>query len=113
MTHTIQARALALALEQESPPLLIDVLPAVSHARRRIPAAVNESAYSEGFEERVLARAGDQARPLVVHCWSASCNAAEQARGRLVVAGFQQVEVLEGGLDAWVAAGLPIEGAEA
>jgi len=85
----------------------------VSHARRRIPAAVNESAYSEGFEERVLARAGDLAHPLVVHCWSASCNAAEQARGRLVEAGFQQVEVLEGGLDAWVAAGLPIEGSEA
>ena len=113
MSHTIQARALALALEQEPPPLLIDVLPAVSHARRRIPAAVNESAYSEGFEERVLARAGDHARPLVVHCWSTSCTAAEQARGRLVEAGFRQVEVLEGGLDSWVAAGLPIEGSEA
>ena len=113
MTHTIQARALALALEQELSPLLIDVLPAVSHTRRRIPEAINESAYSEGFEERVLARAGDHARPLVVHCWSASCNAAEQARGRLVEAGFRQVEVLEGGLDAWVAAGLPIEGSEA
>lgn len=49
----------------------------------------------------------DQAEACVIVCRSG--KRAEQARRKLADAGCENVRVLEGGVDAWVAAGLPVE----
>jgi 3-mercaptopyruvate sulfurtransferase SseA len=45
----------------------------------------------------------------VVYCWSATCNAATKAAGRLSALGIQVKEMI-GGLDAWIREGYPVEG---
>lgn len=52
----------------------------------------------------------DQDRPVVLMCRSGKRSA--QARSILAGAGFAQVSELEGGVQAWQQAGLPLEAAE-
>ena len=49
----------------------------------------------------------DQSRPVVLICRSG--NRAAQARDRLARLGFDNLACVEGGLEAWEAAGLPVE----
>lgn len=49
----------------------------------------------------------DRAAPLLVLCRTS--NRARQAADRLRVAGYQDVAVIDGGLEAWKKAGLPYE----
>ena len=53
---------------------------------------------------KVLAKAGE--RPVVLVC--ATGMTAPASAGTLVKAGFRQVSVLDGGVGAWQAAGLPL-----
>lgn len=78
--------------------MLIDIRGADEHARERIPAACNEP----------LARLGriDAAGPVIFHCRTGNRTAANAAQLRRACAA--EAYVLEGGIDAWKAAGLPV-----
>lgn len=77
---------------------LIDIRAADEHARARIPGAENRPVDA-------LGRVGD-APAVVYHCRSGMRTSANAAR--LAAASDCPAYLLEGGLDAWRAAGLPV-----
>ncbi len=103
---TVTATSLKASLDAGEELLLLHVLPRASFDKKRLPGAQHASFYDDGFLERVEALGGDADARLVVYCGSASCNAAERAAAALTEAGWRTVEVLEGGIAAWEAAGL-------
>ncbi|QIN81162.1 rhodanese-like domain-containing protein (plasmid) [Rubrobacter marinus] len=52
---------------------------------------------------------GDKSARIAVYCKSGRMSA--EAAGELVALGYEDVVDLEGGMDAWQRAGLPLEGA--
>lgn len=85
--------------------ILVDIREADEHARERIPGA-RHSPLSK-LEEANLALS--QGKPVIVHCRSgARTRGNAQGLARTIGAGCD-VFILEGGLDAWKKAGLPVE----
>jgi membrane protein DedA with SNARE-associated domain/rhodanese-related sulfurtransferase len=87
-------------------PTFIDVRPAGSRARDgMIPGAVQLSLESAHEEAPDLPRDAE----VVVYCACPNEVSAAQVARQLRRAGFRNVRPLVGGIDAWIAAGLPIE----
>jgi rhodanese-related sulfurtransferase len=68
-----------------------------------LPAEEFDSHFAQ-LQPRLPSRA-----PLVVYCGGAECGLSKELAGMLKDMGFSRVEVLRGGIDAWKAAGLPVE----
>lgn len=88
---------------------LIDVLLPEDFACRRIPGAGNACVYEMVFLERMAECAPDKERAVVVYDESGATQAARAAREKLERAGYRHVAILEGGLQAWRAAGYAVE----
>ncbi len=88
---------------------LIDVLLPEDYACRRIPGAGNACVYEMVFLEHIAECVPDKNQTVVVYDESGSTQAARDARQKLERAGYRRVSVLEGGLQAWRAAGLAVE----
>ena len=82
--------------------VLIDVREADEHARERIPGA-RHHALSQ-LDAQNPARSGDDV--LIFHCRSGARTQANAAR--LEASNARESYILEGGIDAWKKAGLPI-----
>lgn len=80
--------------------VLVDVREADEHLRERIPGARNTPLSR-------LDQLGTGSRPVVFHCRSGGRTSANA--GRLAAAAGTKVFAIEGGLDAWRRAGLPVE----
>lgn len=86
-------------------PAILDVRSAVAREREPgIPGAVAGSV-DELEPPRIAVRPGED---VVVYCSCPNEASAAVVAQALVQAGFANVRVLEGGLDAWIAAGLPL-----
>lgn len=84
--------------------ILVDIREADEHAREKIPGArlMPLSQLDEaGF-------ALDQGKPVVFHCRSGARTAGNSARLAGKAAGICEAFIVEGGLDAWKKAGLPV-----
>ena len=93
-------------LDDGAGPAIIDVRPAGSRERDgSIPGALAWSAAAESSPAAELAREGE----VVVYCDCPNEYSAAKVAQQLRRAGFRKVRPLHGGLDAWVAAGLPVE----
>lgn len=88
---------------------LIDVLLPEDFACRHIPGAGNACVYEMVFLERMAECVPDRERAVVVYDDSGTTLAARTAREKLERAGYRNVAILEGGLQAWQAAGLEVE----
>ncbi|HMP07264.1 MAG TPA: rhodanese-like domain-containing protein [Lacipirellulaceae bacterium] len=103
---------LASILESNNPPLILDVRDVGSYASSHIPFSQNlplEIIWSQSLPG--LKRAiPDGPASIVVYCSDDKCDAARYAAQALRAAGAQNVFVLGGGLEAWRAHGLPVEG---
>ena len=87
-------------------PTFVDVRPAASRARDgTIPGALHLSLDSAHTEAPDLPRDAE----VVVYCACPNEVSAAQVARQLRRAGFLNVRPLMGGIDAWIAAGLPIE----
>ena len=84
---------------------LVDVRTAEEYAEQHLPGAVNIDVYGDDFSGLCSTRL-DKGRPVAVYCRSGkrSANAAMQLRK----AGFRSVLNLDGGIQAWLAAGKPV-----
>lgn len=80
--------------------VLIDIREPDEHARERLPDARNEPL------SRLAAVAGGGAPALIFHCRSGARTAANA--GRLAAASDCPAYLLEGGIEAWKKAGLPV-----
>jgi rhodanese-related sulfurtransferase len=93
----------AARLLREGGATLVDVREADEHARERIPGARNLPL--SRLEEAELAV--HQGKPVLFHCRSGARTAGNADR-LAAKAGLCEAYVLEGGLDAWKRAGLPV-----
>ena len=89
--------------------IVIDVMTPEDYAACHLAGAINACIYEMIFLERVAETVTDRSTELVVYDATGSKKAAPLARERLLRAGYRNVAVLEGGLSAWGAAGLPVE----
>lgn len=83
--------------------VLIDIREADEHARERVPGARHHALSRLG--DGTVAREGDDV--LVFHCRSGARTRGNAAR-LAAVSGTCETYVLEGGIDAWKKAGLPV-----
>jgi len=88
---------------------LIDVLLPEDFACRHIAGAENACVYEMVFLERIAECVPDRDRAVVVYDDSGATLAARTAREKLERAGYRNVAILEGGLQAWQAAGFEVE----
>ena len=92
----------AKALLEDGAAVLIDIREPDEHARERIPQATN--APLSRLEGTPLPRG--RAPIAIFHCRSGARTA--EAAQRLLATGFAEVRCLEGGIEAWKKAGLPV-----
>ena len=97
-------------LRSTSPPTLLHVLPPEVFAAARIPGSRNACVYETAFLGKVRALGLDPASRLVVYGAGEDSLDSVTAAEKLGAAGFTNIEAFEGGLTAWQAAGLPLEG---
>lgn len=104
------AHDLQSLLQSANPPTLLHVLPAEVFIASRIPGSVNACIYETAFLDHVKALGLDPSAPLVVYGAGEGSLDAVTAAEKLQAAGFAHVQPFEGGLAAWAAASLPLEG---
>ena len=90
--------------------VVIDVMTPEDYEACHIAGALNACVYEMAFLDRMKELALDRAAPLVVYDATGSGRAAENAREKLLRAGYRSVSILAGGLAAWRSAGYPVEG---
>jgi polyisoprenoid-binding protein YceI len=90
--------------------LPIHTLPADHFNCLRLPGACNACVYQVSFPDDIKAIVGQRDIPLILYGSSNKSRDAEVAAEKLVREGYCQVYVLAGGLKAWQAAGLPVQG---
>ena len=102
MYQSLDPAGLQALLASADPPRLIDVRGAAEVARGMIPGAQNIElgALAARMEEL------DPDAPLVLYCLSGARSA--QGCAWLAQQGFQQLYHLQGGIAAWMKAGLPV-----
>jgi len=92
-------------LKGELPPLLIDVRSAISREGGFIPGSRWVEPRAPDEELRSL----PVSEEVVVYCACPNEASAAVVAKRLMKAGFRRVRPLQGGIDAWIASGLPVE----
>lgn len=98
------APAALTSLVNREDALVLDVRAPADFEKGHIPGAKNVALPQLAPEQKLLASA--KARPVVLVCKSGQST--EGAAGKLRKAGFERVFVLEGGIDGWQQAGLPL-----
>jgi len=88
-------------------PLVVDVRSAIARSMepRHIPGAIHLPLH--GFEEHIRELPRD--REIILYCSCPNEASAAQVAKLLINAGFVRVRPLLGGLEAWIAAGLPVD----
>lgn len=105
--HT--SREVRAHLKGEPEALLIHVLPAEVFAARRIPGSHNACVYEVTFPSQVGSIAPGKATPLVLYGAGDGSQDARCAAQKLIAAGYTNLAVFEGGLQAWETAGEALE----
>lgn len=104
------ALELQTRLQSPQPPALLHVSPPEVFAAAHISGSVNACIYETAFLDKVRELHLDPAAPLVVYGAGEGSLDAITAAEKLHAAGFTKVEPFGGGITAWQAAGLPLEG---
>lgn len=90
--------------------LLLDVRLEDDFACGHVPGALNNCVYEVAFADRLAPHLHLKEQPVCVYGQSDTSHEAAMAAEKLRRAGFTRVHVLQGGLQGWVDAGLPVEG---
>ena len=87
--------------------VVFDVNSAESYAEHHVPGS-RHAAY-DGVTAETLAGVDPAAHEVVFYCANESCHASHTAAEAAVALGYQNVTVMSGGIQGWVAAGKPVE----
>jgi len=94
--------------------VLINVLPRASFEKQHIQGSQNVPVDDRNFTDRVVKMVGgDKNQNVIVYCANKSCDASLKAVRRLEQAGFSNVVDYEAGMEAWQAAGHPVDSGSA
>jgi rhodanese-related sulfurtransferase len=107
MSSTMHLEELRAAMDDERV-TVVDALPAAPYAARHLPGALNVVA--EHSDQQVRAALPDPDRPIVTYSTDARCTRGPELAARLRGLGYRDVRTYQGGIENWIAAGLPIEG---
>lgn len=88
---------------------LIDVRLAEDYAAGHIPGAVNQCVFEVGFLEEMQSKGIPKDAPVAVYGCGEDSHESRMAAEKLKRAGYTQVLEFRGGLEAWSAAGNPVE----
>lgn len=113
MTCTLDPAGLARTLETSTDTVLLDVLLPEHYQAHHIPGALNACVYEVVFLDTVRRLIPNPDTPIVVYDTSCRSQASECAVQKLSAGGYRNVCELSGGLEAWLAAGRPLEPAGA
>ncbi|HEU5108367.1 MAG TPA: rhodanese-like domain-containing protein [Micromonosporaceae bacterium] len=106
MTTLITRDELRAAIEAGTV-TVVDALGGDYHAKQHLPGAIPL------VEADVAARAAellpDRAAPIVTYCSNPACPNSQRVADRLAALGYADVRKYAGGIEDWVAAGLPVE----
>ncbi len=109
-SHTrLSAAVLSDLLNGPHPPLLLDVRLEDDYRCTRLPGAVGNCVFEVAFTERLPGLAPDLSAPVCVYGSGPGSLESRMAAEKLVRLGYTSVQELLGGIDAWRAAGLPVE----
>lgn len=106
---TLSPTQLQTELLSESPPIVLDVRLADDFSAGKIAAALNNCVFEVAFHERLASQVTDKARRIILVGASRSSQEARMTFEKLERAGFSDLLILEGGIEEWVGAGLPIQ----
>lgn len=106
----VSAQSVREILEGREDGRVINVLPEEQFREKHIPGSFNVPLEHDSFQQRVGHLTENKASRVVVYCADADCQASVEAARELREAGFQNVVELEGGVEEWERAGLPLEG---
>jgi polyisoprenoid-binding protein YceI len=106
---TITRNELKDLLQRGEPFTLLDVTPEEYYRAAHLPGAKNCCVYETKFLDEAAAAAPDKAGLVVVYGSSIHSLASTTAAEKLERAGWSSVPDYRGGLQDWVAAGLPLE----
>ena len=101
----VSAGELHAMLRDERPPLVIDVRSADSRKSGIIPGSLGIE--PRGPDEHL--RSLPASEEVIIYCACPNEASAAVIAKRLLRAGFRRVRPLKGGIDAWIALGLPLE----
>jgi rhodanese-related sulfurtransferase len=90
--------------------VVFDVLTPEDHAACHIIGAHSACVYEIVFLDLVAKHVSDHGMPIVVYDYTGTTRTSEIARKKLILAGYQSVYLLSGGLSAWRSAAYPVEG---
>jgi|GEM_PF-1313201 rhodanese-related sulfurtransferase len=89
---------------------VVDVLPSTAYAQRHLPGAINLAA--EDSDDAVRAALPEPDALIVTYSTNDVCTRTGEFATRLQALGYRDVRPYTGGLEDWIAAGLPVERAE-
>lgn len=104
----IQARTLSDELASATPPRIIDVRLQEDFEEAHIPGSINNAVYEVAFHDRLQEQLPDLSAPVRICGSCRTSHEAGVALEKLQRAGYQDVRLLEGGVEAWEEAGLPL-----
>ena len=114
--QVVQTRQLQALLAGPDSPILIDVLSEQGHLTLAGAVWLSGAGRGANFVDPVQSlltqllrqlAGGNKARPMVFFCAGSQCWLSYNAALRAVAAGYSRVYWYRGGVEAWVAAGLP------
>jgi len=106
---TLSPTQLQTELLSESPPIVLDVRLADDFSAGQIAAALNNCVFEVAFHERLASQVTDKAQRIILVGASRSSQEARMAFEKLERAEFSDLLILEGGIEEWEGAGLPIQ----
>ena len=109
----MDAETLKSRLAEANSPVLIDTLTEASYAAEHIPGAANACVFETAFLGNAEKAVTDKNSTVVVYDTGTGSLGAKEAQRKLTAAGYTQVEIFEGGIEAWKAAGYELEGSGA
>jgi len=90
--------------------LLLDVLPKARYRQVHLPGAENACVFEVSFLDQVAELTADKTGKIVIYGVKEQTHDAATAADKLQRNGYTCVSVVEGGLEAWQAAGFAVEG---
>lgn len=109
----IEPRVWAEQPRTAASPILLDILSPEHYAAIHLPHAINACVYEVGFIDKVAQHVPDKNTEIVIYDANSTAHAARWAAGKLQSNGYAHVTEIAGGLQAWLAQGLPVEPAGA
>ena len=112
-THADQSMPTAISRAQlragidDARVIVVDALPLAAFGQRHLPSALNIVA--EDSDDHVRATLPDPAAAIVTYSTDEQCARGLELAARLRDLGYRDVRTYHGGIEDWIAAGLPVD----